>query len=164
MVRARLRRSGRSVKSHVAGSDDEVVTVMDPEVVLVDSEQVGDSLMVQQNLNVEEIPSPQDVRVSLDFVVGSEIVLMCDFQEDQENTPPPPIPSKSKYNSTATQSSVSRKTVVPCSTSSPSPFHHNHSLASEENPTSMAGIIGRANSAAGTPSEIKSYPSFTFCA
>ena len=112
------------------GLDDGVVTAMDPEVVLVDSEQVGDPPVVQQNLNVDEIPLPQDARVSLNFVSGSETVLMCDSRKDQENTPPPPSPAKFNHNPTATQFSVSRKTAVPSSASSPCQFHYDHSLAS----------------------------------
>jgi hypothetical protein len=83
------RKSGRSGKSRVADLDDEVAITKDSEVVLVDSEQVSDPPMAQQNPNVDEASPPRDAKVSLNFVIDSEIVLMCDFQEDQENTPPP---------------------------------------------------------------------------
>jgi hypothetical protein len=61
------------------------------------------------------------------------------------------------------QSSVSSKTIGPSPASSLSRFSHDHALASEEKPASMAEIVRRENSAAGTPS-IKSYSSLTFCA
>jgi len=119
--------------------DDEVTvnaTAKDSESVLVDTEQVGDSSMAQQNAKGDETPPPQDAR------------------GDQENTPPPPNP-------TVTPSSVSRKTPVPSSASSFTRLNYGHSLAGEEKSMSMAEIIRRANSATGTPSGIKSYSSFT---
>jgi len=75
------------------GSDNEVTadtTVKNPESVLVDSEQMGDSSMAQQNARGDENPPPQDAKASFNVVISSETVLTCDFQGDQENTPPPP--------------------------------------------------------------------------
>ena len=83
---------------------------------------------------------------------------MCDYQEDQQNTPPPP--KSAKPNTIVTQPSVPRNTAAPSSASSFSRLNYSHSLASEEKPTSMAEIIRRANSGAGTAS-VKSYSSFT---
>jgi hypothetical protein len=155
------RKSDRSGKSRAADSDDEVTvdaTAKDSEVVLADSELVSDPPVAQQSSNANEIPPPQDAQMGLNFLIGSEIVLTCDFQEDQENTPLPPRSVKS--NQIVVQPSVSRKTAVPASAPSFSRFNYSHSLASEEKPTSMAEIIRRANSAAGTPS-VKPYLSFT---
>jgi hypothetical protein len=86
-------------------------------VVLADGGQITGTLMAQQNSNVDEASPPRDAKVSLNFVIDSEIVLMCDYQEDQENTPPSPKPAKSK--TTVTQPSVSRKPTAP---SPASPF------------------------------------------
>jgi len=155
-------KSTRSGKSRIVDSDDEVAvdaTARDSESVLVGSEQLGDSSMAQQNAKGDETP-PLDVRVSSDVVISSEIILMRYFQGDQENTPPPPKPVKSKSNPTVTPSSVFRKTPTPSSASSFTRLNYGHSLASEEKPMSMAGIVRRANSAGGTPSSIKSYSSF----
>jgi hypothetical protein len=85
--------------------------------LLVDIELVSDSPTAQQNPNVDETPPPQDAMVSLNFVIGSEIVLTCDFQEDRVNTPPPPGPAESNPLS-VTQSSVSRKATAPSFASS----------------------------------------------
>jgi len=155
-------KSTRSGKSRIVDSDDEVAvdaTAKDSESVLVDSEQVGDSSMAQQNAKGDETP-PLDARVSSNVVISSEIILMRYFQGDQENTPPPPKPVKSKSNPTVTPSSVSRKTPTPSSAYSFTRLNYGHSLASEEKSMSMAEIIRRANSAGGTPSRIKSYSSF----
>jgi hypothetical protein len=48
-------------------------------VALVNGEQVGDLPMPQRNSNMGETPPPQDAEVSLNFLIGSEAVLMCDF-------------------------------------------------------------------------------------
>ena len=151
-------KSVRSGKSRVVDSDDEVP--MDPptkdsDVVLVDSEQTGDSSMAQKNTKEDETTT-----VSLNSIPVPETVLICGFQEGQENTPPRPKPVKSKSNPTVTPSSVSRKTPAPSSVSSFVRLNYGHSLASEEKPASMAEIIKKANSATGTPSGIKSYSSF----
>ena len=152
------RKSGRSGKSRVADLDDEVAIPKDSEVVSVDSEQVSDPPTAQKNPNVDEASPPRDTKVSLNFVIDSEIFLMCDYQEDQENTPPPPKPAKSK--TAVTQPLVPRKPTAPSSASSFSRLNYGHSLASEEEPTSMAEIVRRANSAVGSPS-VKSHSSFT---
>jgi hypothetical protein len=73
--------------------------------------------MPQQNPNMGETPPPQDEEVSSNFLIGSETVLMCDFQKDQENIPPPP-PRPAKSNPTVTQSSGFRKPTA--SSSAPS--------------------------------------------
>ena len=156
-------KSTRSGKSRVVDSDDEVTAdtiVKDPESVLVGSEQMGDSSVAQQNAKGDETPPPQDAKVSFNVITSSETVLTCDFQGDQENTPPPPKPVKSKSNPPVTPSSVSGKTPAPSSASSFTRLNYGHSIASEEKPMSMAEIIRRANSAGGTPSGIKSHSSF----
>ena len=156
-------KSAGSRKSRVVDSDDEVTadaTAKELEVGLADVEQARDSSMAHQNAKVDETPPSHNMRVSLNFVIYSEVVLICVSQDDQENTPPPPQPAKSKSNPNVTPSSVSRKTPVPSSASSFTRLNYGHSLASEEKPTSMAEIIRRANSAAGTPSKTKSYSSF----
>jgi hypothetical protein len=150
------RKSGRSGKSRVADPDDEVAIKEGSEVVSVDSKQVSDPPMTQQNPNVDEASPPRDAKASLGFVIDSEIVLTCDYQEDQENTPPP---KPAKFKIAVTQPSIPRKLTAPSSASSFSRLNYGHSLASEEKSTSMVEIIRRANSAAGTPS-VKSYSSF----
>ena len=127
------------------------------EVVLADIEPVGEPPMVRKHPNADENSPPQDAMVSLNFLIGSEIVLTCDFQEGQENVPPPIRPAKS--GPILAQPSVSSKTVTPSPASCFSRPNYSHTLASEEKPTSMAEIIRRENCAAGTPS-IKSYSSF----
>ena len=152
----------RSNKSRIVGSDDEAMgdtTARDPEVVLVDSEQVAGPSTAQQGVGGDETPPPQDARVSLGFVVGSLVVSRRDLQEDQENTPPPLVPPKSKPNPTVTPSSVSRTIPAPSSASSFARLNYGHSLASEEKPMSMAEIIRKANSAAGTPTRIRPHSS-----
>ena len=114
----------------------------------------------RQKKAVQEEP-PQDAKVRINSVTSPETALIFYFQENQESTPPPLRPTKPKSNPTVTPSSVSRKTPVPSSASSFARLNYGHSLASEEKPMSMAEIIRRANSAAGTPSGIKSYSSFT---
>jgi len=159
----RKTKSARSGKSRVVDSDDEVPVdppAKDSSVALVDSEQTGDSSMVQQNAKEDETPPPQTTTVSLNSVPVPEAVSIRDFQEGQENTPLRPRPVKSKSNPTVTPSSVSRKTPAPSSVSSFVRLNYGHSLASEEKPASMAEIIKKANSATGTPSGIKSYSSF----
>ena len=141
------------------GHDDEVTvdaTAKNSEVVLADIEPVGEPPMVQKHPNADENSPPQDAMVSLNFVIGSEIVLTCDFQEGQENVPPPIRPAKS--DPILAQSSVSSKTVTPNPASCFSRLNYSYTLASEEKPASMAEIIRRENWAAGTAS-IKSYSS-----
>ena len=156
-------RSIRSRKPRVVDSDDEVT--MDPpakdsEVMLVDSEQAGDSSVAQHNTREDETPLPQDTRVSLNSVTVPETVLIYGFQGDQENTSSPSRPAKSKSNPAVNPSSTSRKTPAPSSVSSFVRLNYGHSLASEEKSASMAEIIRKANSAAGTPSGTKSNSSF----
>ena len=53
------------------------------------------------NLNVSVTPLPQNTRVNLKFLIGSEIVLMCDFQKNQERLHRPaggPNPTQSLPN------------------------------------------------------------------
>ena len=119
--------------------------------MLADSELASDSPMVQQNPNADEIPSPQDAKVSLTFLISSEIVLTCDFQGDRENTPPP---RPAEFNPSVTQSSVSRNTATLSLSSSVSRLNCGHSPAGKEEHISMVEIIGRANSAPETPSGI----------
>ena len=72
-----------------------------------------------------ETPPPQDAEVSLNFLIGSEVVLMCGLQTDREKAPSPRPPAKS--NPTVTQSSAFRKPAVPSSApsfSQPNSGHH----------------------------------------
>jgi hypothetical protein len=133
-------------------------TAKDSEVVLVDIELVSDPPMAQKHPNADENSPPQDAIVSLNFLIGSEIVLTCDFQEGQENAPPLVRPAKS--NPILAQSSVSSKIIGPSPTSCFSQLNDGHALARGEKHTSMAEIIMRGNSAADTP-PIKYYSSFT---
>ena len=55
----------------------------------MEGEQVGDPPMAQKNLNMGETPPPQDAEVSLNFLIGSEVVLMCGLQTDREKAPSP---------------------------------------------------------------------------
>ena len=154
-------KSRRSTKSRVVDSDDEATedaVVKEPEVAPADGEQAGGST-AQQDVGLGEPSPPQGSKVISNLFIGSEDILTCNLQEDQENTPPPPNPVKSKSNPPVTPSSVSRKTPVPTSASSFARLNYSHSLASEDKPMTMAEIIMRANSATGTPSGIKSYSS-----
>ena len=85
----------------------------------------GDLPMIRQNSNSNETLPPQDERVSLNFAVGSEVALMCDFQ-DQESTLSSPRPAKCKSNPTATRSTIYGKTATPSSVSPTSQFNHGH--------------------------------------
>ena len=157
-------KSGRSGKSRIVDSDDEVTedaAMQGPEMVPLDDDRVGDSSTVQQNVKVAETPSSRDSKVDSYLVIPSESLLIRDFQEDQENTPPPPNLVKSRPNPTVTPSSASRKTPAPTSASSFSRLNYGHSLANEEKPMSMAEFMRIANSARGTPTAVKSYSSFT---
>ena len=142
-TKAKSVRSAKSRVVDVVDSEDEV-TVAAP--AKDSNEQTGDSSV-----------APQTTRVSFNHGHTPETFLIHKVQEDQENTPPPPIPVKS--NPIVTPSPVSRKTPAPSSASSFTRLNYGHSLASEEKPMSMAEIIKRANSAAGTPSRAKSYSS-----
>ena len=115
--------------------------------------------MVQHNVERDEIAPPQDTKVSQNLTLGSESILICDFKEDQENTTPPPGPVGSKTNSNVAPSSASRKTPGLISTSSFVRLNYGHSLASKETTMTMTDIIKKANSAAGTPSGVKSHSS-----
>jgi hypothetical protein len=77
------RKSDRSGKSRVADLDDEVTvdaTAKDSEVVLADSELVSDPPMAQQDPNADETSPPQDAKVGLNFLIGSESALTCNFR------------------------------------------------------------------------------------
>lgn len=153
----------RSGKPRVVDSDDEVTAnaaMKTSGVALVDNEQTGDSSIARQNVRLDEIAPLQDTGVSPKLVTGSETALICDFKEAQENTPPPPSPVKSKPIPNTTSPLISRKTPDPGSTSSFVRLNYSHSLATEEKAMTMTEIIHKANSAAGTPSAIKSYSSF----
>ena len=107
--------------------------------------------MTQQHPNAHETPPSQDEGVGLDFAVGSETVLMRDFQ-DQDSILPSPRPPKCKYNPTVTQFTIYEKTATPSSASSPSQLNYNYTFTIECKPMSRAEIVRRTNPAAGTSS------------
>jgi hypothetical protein len=84
-IKMKAKPKGKSTRlgdPRVANLEDEVTvdaTARDSELTLVDREQVSDSPMSQQNPNANETPPPQDAKVSLTFLISSEIVPMCDF-------------------------------------------------------------------------------------
>ena len=150
----------RPGKPRAVDSDDEVTAdapAKDSEVAFGDDEHAS---AAQQDTRRDEAPS-QSAGVGLSSVTGPETILIPNFQEGRENTPPPPKPVKSKSNPSFTPSSVSKKTFTPSSASSFARLNYRHALANEEKADSMAEIIRRANTASGTPSGIKSYSSFT---
>jgi hypothetical protein len=69
------RKSARG-NSRVADLDNGIPAAIDSETVLVGSEQVSDPPITMQNLNVDETSLPRGSKVSLDFVIGFESVLM----------------------------------------------------------------------------------------
>jgi hypothetical protein len=107
------RKSARSGNSRVADLDNGILTAIDSETVLMNSEQVSDPPITMQNPNVDETSLPQGAKVSLDFVIGSETVLMCDFQEVKENTLPPPCLPNPNPTQPLPNPRFSRKTVIP---------------------------------------------------
>jgi len=137
-VKLKVTKSARPNKSRILDSDNEATA----------DAAIDDTLT-----------PPQDARVSLGFAVSPPTISTCGLQEDQENTLPSPEPAKSKPNPPVTPSSVSRKTPVPTSASSFARLNYGHSLASDEKPMSMAEIIRKANSNAGTPTGIKPHSS-----